>query len=181
MSTATATAIPAGTYSIDPAHSSVEFAVRHMGIATVRGKATEFAGTIDATGDTASLEGTVKVGSFTTQDEQRDAHLAAPDFFDVERYPDITFKASDIQIADDGNVRIPGEITIKGVTKEIELTGAFAGTGTDPWGNERIGLDVSAVIDRRDFGLSWNQPLPTGGLLVSNEVTLELSASAVKA
>ena len=181
MSTATATAIPAGTYSIDPAHSSVEFAVRHMGIATVRGKATEFAGTIDATGDTPSLEGTVKVASFTTLDEQRDAHLAAPDFFDVERYPDITFKASDIQIADDGNVRIPGEITIKGVTKEIELTGAFAGTGTDPWGNERVGLDVSAVIDRRDFGLSWNQPLPTGGLLVSNEVTLELSASAVKA
>jgi polyisoprenoid-binding protein YceI len=181
MSTATATAIPAGTYSIDPAHSSVEFAARHMGIATVRGKATEFAGTIDATGETASLEGTVKVASFTTQDEQRDAHLGAPDFFDVERYPDITFKANDFEIADDGNVRIAGEITIKGVTKEIELTGAYAGTGTDPWGNERLGLDVSAVIDRRDFGLSWNQPLPSGGLLVSNEVTLELSASAVKA
>ena len=181
MSTATVTAMPAGTYSIDPSHSSVEFAVRHMGIATVRGQATEFEGTIDATGDSPTLEGTVQVDSITTQDEQRDQHLGAPDFFDVQRFPQISFRSSGIEISDDGSVRLPGEITIKGVTKEIELTGSFAGAGTDPWGNERIGLDVSTTVDRRDFGLNWNQPLPGGGLLVSNEVKLELSASAVKA
>jgi polyisoprenoid-binding protein YceI len=181
MSTATVTVVPAGTYSIDPSHSSVEFAVRHMGIATVRGKATEFEGTIDATGERPALEGTVKVAGITTQDEQRDQHLGSPDFFDVQRFPEISFRSSAVEIADDGSVRIPGEITIKGVTKDIELTGTFAGAGTDPWGNERIGLDVSGKIDRRDFGLSWNQPLPGGGLLVSNEVKLELSGSAVKA
>jgi polyisoprenoid-binding protein YceI len=181
MSTATVTAIPAGTYSIDPSHSSVEFAVRHMGIATVRGQATQFEGTIDATGETPALEGTVQVASITTQDEQRDQHLGSPDFFDVQRFPQISFRASGIEISGDGSVRMPGEITIKGVTKDIELNGTFAGVGTDPWGNERIGLDVSTTVDRRDFGLTWNQPLPTGGLLVSNEVKLELSASAVKA
>jgi polyisoprenoid-binding protein YceI len=181
MSTATATAIPTGTYSIDPSHSSVEFAVRHMGIATVRGQATEFEGTIDATGERPTLEGTVQVASISTQDEQRDQHLGAPDFFDVQRFPQISFRSNGIEIADDGSVRIPGEITIKGVTKDIELTGSFAGAGTDPWGNERIGIDVATTVDRRDFGLNWNQPLPGGGLLVSNDVKLELSASAVKA
>jgi polyisoprenoid-binding protein YceI len=157
MSTAiaTATVIPTGTYSIDPSHSAVEFAVRHMGIATVRGKATEFEGTIDANGDTLAVEGSVEVASITTQNQQRDEHLASPDFFDVQRFPQISFRSNAVEIADDGSVRIPGEITIKGVTKEIELTGSFAG--------------------------AWNQPLAGGGLLVSNEVKLELSASAVKA
>ena len=183
MSTATATAtvIPTGTYSIDPAHSSVEFAVRHMGIATVRGQATEFEGTIDATDDTLGVEGSVQVASITTRNEQRDEHLASPDFFDAPTFPQISFRSNAVEISDDGSVRIAGELTIKGVTKEIELTGTFAGAGTDPWGNERIGLDVSGAVDRRDFDLTWNQPLASGGLLVSNEVKLELSASAVKA
>jgi polyisoprenoid-binding protein YceI len=181
MSTATAIVIPTGTYSIDPSHSTVEFAVRHMGIATVRGKATEFEGTIESTGDTLAVDGSVQVASITTQNGQRDEHLASPDFFDVERFPQISFRSNGVEISDDGSVRISGEITIKGVTREIELTGTFAGAGTDPWGNERIGLDVSGAVDRRDFDLTWNQPLAGGGLLVSNEVKLELSASAVKA
>jgi polyisoprenoid-binding protein YceI len=178
--TATSTSIPQGTWVIDPSHSSVEFTVRHMGIATVRGQATRFEGAIESTGAQSSLSGTVDAASITTRDEQRDQHLGSPDFFDVLRYPQIAFRAESIELGGDGTVRIPGQITLKGVTKPIELTGSYAGGGTDPWGNERVGLEVSTSIDRRDFGLNWNQPLPGGDLLVSNEVTLLLSASAVK-
>jgi polyisoprenoid-binding protein YceI len=181
MSTATATtSIPQGTWNIDPSHSSVEFTVKHMGIATVRGQATKFEGAIESTGEKAGLKGSVDVASITTHDEQRDQHLGAPDFFDVQRFPEIEFSAESIELNGDGTVRIPGQITLKGVTKPIELTGSYTGTGTDPWGNERVGLEVSSTIDRREFGLEWNQPLPGGGLLVSNDVTLLLSASAVK-
>ena len=182
MSTATQTitSIPQGTYAIDPSHSSVEFTVKHMGIATVRGQATKFEGTISSDGEKAGLNGSVDVASITTHDEQRDQHLAAPDFFDSARFPQIAFKADSIELAGDGTVRIPGQITLKGVTKDVELTGEYTGAGEDPWGNQRVGLEVSTTIDRRDFDLSWNQPLPGGGLLVSNDVTLLLSASAVK-
>jgi polyisoprenoid-binding protein YceI len=181
MSTATAsTSIPAGTWNIDPSHSSVEFTVKHMGIATVRGQAKKFEGAIQSSGEQAGLNGTVDVASITTHDEQRDQHLGAPDFFDVQRFPQIAVGADSIEVAGDGTLRIPAQVTIKGVSKPVELTGSYTGTGTDPWGNERIGLEVSATIDRREFGLEWNQPLPGGGLLVSNEVTLLLSASAVK-
>jgi polyisoprenoid-binding protein YceI len=180
MSTATVTSIPQGTWNIDPSHSSVEFTVRHTGIATVRGQAKKFEGAIESTGEQAGLKGAVDVASITTHDEQRDQHLGSPEFFDVQRYPQIAVSADSIEVSEDGTVRIPAQITIKGVTKPVELTGAYAGTATDPWGNERIGLEASATIDRRDFGLEWNQPLPGGGLLVSNDVTLLLSASAVK-
>jgi polyisoprenoid-binding protein YceI len=180
IATTPLTSIPQGTWAIDPAHSSVEFSVRHMGIATVRGQAGKFEGTIESSGEQASLSGNVDVASITTHDEQRDQHLASPEFFDAERHPRIAFSADKIELAEDGSARIPGEITIKGVTKPIELAGTYAGAGTDPWGNERVGLEVSTKIDRRDFGLNWNQPLPGGGVLVSNEVTLLLSASAVK-
>jgi polyisoprenoid-binding protein YceI len=172
--------IPAGTYNIDPAHSSVGFEVRHMGIATVRGAFRRFTGTIDVTSETPELHGTVDVASIDTGDEQRDGHLKAPDFFDVDQYPEISFHTSAIQSTDDGQVRLAGEITIKGINKAIELAGTAAEGGTDPWGNERIGFEVEGVIDRRDFELKWNQTLPNGNLLVSNEVKLVVSVSAVK-
>jgi polyisoprenoid-binding protein YceI len=181
MSTSTiTTSIPQGTWAIDPSHSAVEFTVKHMGLATVRGQFTEFEGTIDSDGERASVTGTVQVASLTTHNQQRDEHLATNDFFGVEENPQITFKSDSIELGEDGTVRIPGEITLRGVTKEIELTGDYAGAGVDPWGNERVGLEVSTKLDRRDFGLEWNQPLAGGGLLVSNNVTLILSASAVK-
>ena len=179
-STTTTTSIPQGTWSIDPSHSSVEFTVKHMGLATVRGQFTEFEGTIESDGERASVAGTVQASSVTTHNQQRDEHLASNDFFGVEENPQITFNGESIELGEDGTVRIPGQITLKGVTKEIELTGDFAGAGVDPWGNERVGLEVSTKLDRRDFGLEWNQPLAGGGLLVSNNVTLLLSASAVK-
>jgi polyisoprenoid-binding protein YceI len=182
MSTTTISAeqIPAGTYAIDPSHSSVGFEVRHMGIATVRGSFRTFEGAIDATGDAPVLNGTVQVSSVDTGDEQRDAHLKAPDFFDVEQHPQITFHTTAIEAGDDGKIRLAGEITMKGTTKPIELAGTAANGGTDPWGNERVGFEVEGVIDRRDFDLKWNQTLPNGNLLVSNDVKLVVSVSAVK-
>ncbi len=176
----TATSVPTGTYNVDPSHSSVGFEVKHMGIATVRGAFRRFTGKIDATGDTPVLQGTVEVASIDTGDEQRDAHLKAPDFFDVEQHRSISFHTSTIHATDDGRIRLAGEITMKGITKPIELTGTAGEGGTDPWGNERIGFEVEGVIDRRDFELKWNQTLPNGNLLVSNEVKLLVSVSAVK-
>ncbi len=172
--------IPAGTYSIDPSHSSVGFEVRHMGIATVRGAFKRFEGSIDATGDVPVLQGSVEVASVDTSDENRDGHLKAPDFFDVDQYPEISFHTTALQPTEDGKLRLAGEITIKGISKAIELTGTAGEGGTDPWGNERVGFEVSGVIDRRDFDLKWNQTLPNGNLLVSNEVKLIVSVSAVK-
>ncbi len=173
--------IPGGTYNVDPAHSSVGFEVRHMGIATVRGAFKTFQGSVDATGNAPVLQGTVEVSSVDTNDPQRDAHLTAPDFFDAESHPEITFHSTGGDATDDGKIRLGGEITIKGITKPIELTGVVAEGGADPWGNERIGLELEGVIDRREFDLKWNQTLPNGNLLVSNEVKLLVSVSAVKA
>ncbi len=175
-------AIPAGTYNVDPVHSSVSFEVRHMGIATVHGTFKQFAGALESTDGTPSLQGSVEVATIDTGEAQRDAHLAAPDFFDAEKHPQITFTSSAIEPVSEGQVRLIGEITIKGITSPIELTGVIAEAGTtDPWGNERVGLELQASLDRRDFDLKWNQTLPNGNLLVANEVKLVLSVSAVKA
>jgi polyisoprenoid-binding protein YceI len=171
--------IPAGTYNVDPAHSNVSFDVRHMGIATVRGSFRSFEGTIDAT-DGLVLDGNVTVESVDTGDENRDGHLKAPDFFDVAQYPQITFHSTGGESIDGGQVVLNGEITIKGISKPIELTGTIAENGQDPWGNERVGLELEGTIDRREFDLKWNQTLPNGNLLVSNEVKLLVSVSAVK-
>jgi polyisoprenoid-binding protein YceI len=176
----TAERIPAGKYTVDPKHSNVSFAVRHMGIATVRGSFQQFAGRIDASDRAPVLEGVVDVASVTTGDEQRDGHLRSPEFFDVERHPSIRFHSTASEITDDGAIRLNGEIEIKGVTKPIELVGTVAQGATDPWGQERVGFEVDGLIDRRDFGLNWNQPLPAGGVLVANEVKLLVSVSAVK-
>jgi polyisoprenoid-binding protein YceI len=173
-------AIPTGTYNVDPAHSNVGFEVRHMGIATVRGAFRKFQGTIDATGQTPVLEGAVEVSSIDTNDPQRDGHLASPEFFDAANHPQITFRSAAAEPVDGNQVRLTGEITIKGITEPLELTGVLAEGGADPWGNERIGLELAGVIDRREFDLKWNQTLPNGNLLVSNEVKLLLSVSAVK-
>lgn len=172
--------IPAGTYNVDPAHSNVSFEVRHMGIATVRGSFQSFEGKIEA-GDSVVLEGAVTVDSINTGDENRDGHLKAPDFFDVAQYPQITFHSTGGDSSDDGRVTLDGEITIKGITKPIELSGTIAENGQDPWGNERVGLELEGKIDRREFDLKWNQTLPNGNLLVANDVKLLVSVSAVKA
>jgi polyisoprenoid-binding protein YceI len=180
MSATTLTQIPSAVYNVDPSHSSVGFEVKHMGIATVRGRFGTFEGTIDATGDAPVLQGTVDVATIDTGDANRDGHLKGPEFFDADQQPKISFHSTATEVGGAGDITLGGEITIKGITKPIQLIGEIAENGQDPWGNERIGLELTSAIDRRDFDLKWNQTLPNGNLLVANEVKLLVSVSAVK-
>ena len=173
-----ATRIPTGTWAIDPVWSSLEFEVRKMGLIPIKGRVPGFAGTIEG-GEQASIEGTVEVASITTFDETRDGHLQSPDFFDVERYPELHFESSDITF-EAGQLVVTGNLTIKGETKPVELRGDFLGSGEDPWGNERIGLELEGKIDRTEFGLNWNAPLPAGGFLLPNDVKLKATFAAVR-
>lgn len=181
MSTISPDAIQTGSYSVDPSHSNVGFEVRHMGIATVRGAFKKFAGSVEAGADQLSLAGTVEVASVDTGDENRDGHLQSPEFFDAAQFPQISFSSTGTEPGGEGQIKLSGEITIKGVTKPIELVGEIAENGQDPWGNERVGFEVAGKVDRREFGLDWNQVLPNGNLLVANDVKLVVSVSAVKA
>jgi len=172
--------IPAGVSNVDPAHSNVSFEVRHMGIATVRDTFRSFAGTIDATGDAPVLKGTAEIASIDTGEEHHDGHLKSPDLLDAEQHPQITFGSAETGANSGETVTLAGEITIKGVTKPLELTGTIAENGEDPWGNQRVGFELEAKIDRRDFDLNFNQTLPNGLLLLSNDVKLLVGVSAVK-
>jgi polyisoprenoid-binding protein YceI len=180
MSATTLTQIPSAVYNVDPSHSSVGFEVKHMGIATVRGRFGAFEGTIDATGDAPVLEGSVDVATIDTGDANRDGHLKGPEFFDADQQPKISFHSTATEVGAGGEITLHGEITIKGITKPLDLTGEVAENGEDPWGNERIGLELTSSIDRREFDLKWNQTLPNGNLLVANDVKLLVSVSAVK-
>jgi polyisoprenoid-binding protein YceI len=174
--------VPTGTWVADPAHSSVEFQVKHMGIATVKGQFSEFEGQIEVNGDlsAAKASGRVKVASLDTKQPQRDDHLRSPDFFDVEQYPELTFESTKIEPVDDETFRITGDLTLHGVTKEVVLEAIVQGTDTDPWGNERLGVEVVGKLDRSDFDMKFNQALGSGNVLVSDRVKLLLDISAVK-
>lgn len=169
------------TYAIDATHSSVEFVVRHMMITKVRGRFGAVSGSIAlAPGSTvpAAIEATIDASSIDTREAQRDAHLRSADFFDVESYPQLTYKSTRIE-ADGENFRVYGDLTLHGVTREVVLEGEFEGRGADPWGGQRVSFGAQAKINRKDFGLSWNQALETGGMLVSDEVRIELNVQAV--
>ena len=182
MATRTTSIIPTGTWAVDAAHSSVEFAVKHMGIANVRGKFTEFEGTLEVGEDLASssARGTVKAASITTNEEQRDAHLRSPDFFNVEEYPEITFASKQIDAIDEESSHIVGALTMHGVTRDVRLKAVVQGTDIDPWGNERVGLEVVGVLKRSDFDMKFNQALGSGNVLVGDNVKMALEISAVK-
>ena len=167
--------VPTGTWNADPNHSQVDFSVKHMKISTIRGTFPDVTATLTG-GESPTLAGSIEIASVTTRDETRDGHLLSPDFFDAERYPRASFVATLVEPD-----RIVGEFALKGVTKEIELSAAFTGPETDPWGNERIGLELEGEIDRHDYGVSWNTPLPGGGFLVDDVVKLFGSFSFVKA
>jgi polyisoprenoid-binding protein YceI len=174
----TTSVIPEGTWKIDPVWSALGFEVKKIGLATIKGRALGFEGSITG-GVEPAIEGTVAVSSLTTFDETRDGHLHSPDFFDAERYPEITFRSTSVgQRGDELVVR--GELTIKGETRPVELRGSFAGTGIDPAGNQRIVVDLSTTIDRTDFGINWNAPVPGGGLILPNEVLLTATFAAVR-
>ena len=176
--------VPAGTWRVDPAHSSAAFEVKHMMIATVRGQFREFEGTLEAAEDDPSnsrAQGSAKTASIDTGNEDRDAHLRSPEFFDAERYPNITFASTRIEHVEGGVYRVTGDLTIKDVTREVEMTATVEGAGEDPWGNERVGVSVRGTIDRTEFGLTWQQSLVGGGLLVGEQVALRIDISAVRA
>ena len=174
--------VPAGTWKVDPAHSSVGFEVKHMMIATVRGRFTEFEGTIEAHEDLADsrVYGTAQAASIDTGHPDRDAHLQDRDFFDVKRYPEIRFESTRIENVEGPQYRVTGDLTIKGETREVSLDATVQGAGADPWGNERVGVACHGVVNRTDFGLTWQQRLATGGLLVGEQVKILIDVSAVR-
>ena len=180
--TATTTQIPTGTWTVDPGHSSVGFAVKHMGIATVRGKFEDFEGTlvIGEGDETARAYGTVQGVSINTGDAGRDEHLRSADFFGVEQNPELRFESTQISPVDDETFEIAGDVTMNGVTKPITLTAEVQGEETDPWGNERVALEVTGQLNRGDWNMTFNQALGSGNLLVGEKVKLQLDIAAIK-
>jgi polyisoprenoid-binding protein YceI len=182
MATTTQVSVPTGTWTVDPAHSSVEFRVKHLGISTVRGTFDEFEGTLEVGEDTASTRahGQVVASSINTNEHKRDEHLRSPDFFHAEVYPELVFEATEITPLDEDTFAIVGELTMLGVTRPIGLKAELQGTETDLYGNDRVGLEISGQLDRGDYGMTFNQALGSGNLLVSDKVKLNLDISAVK-
>jgi polyisoprenoid-binding protein YceI len=174
--------VPPGTWKVDPSHSSVAFEVRHMMIATVRGHFREFEGTIESHEDPERCRGygSVKVASIDTNDRDRDAHLLSPDFFDADRYPEMRFESTRCEHVEGPYFRITGDLTIKDQTHAVEFNATIQGAGEDPWGNERVGIAVRGTVKRSEFGLTWNQPLARGGVLVGEDVRIVLDVSAVR-
>jgi polyisoprenoid-binding protein YceI len=174
--------IPTGTWQVDPAHSSIEFKVKHMMIATVRGRFKELQGTIVAAEDIAHsrVVGAVKAASIDTNQPDRDAHLRSPDFFDVEGYPEIRFESTRIQPLGGARYRVVGNMTIKDTTRQVEFDATVEGVERDPWGNNRVGVSARGKINRSTFGLQWQKVLEAGGYLVGEDVTILIDLSAVQ-
>ncbi len=176
------TLVPAGTWVIDPAHSRVGFAVKHLGIATVRGTFQKFSGTLTVGDDLAgaTVAATIDAASVNTAEDQRDAHLRSPDFFDAEQFPELTFASTALTPVDDETFTIAGQLTMHGITRPVELKAVVQGLETDPWGNERVGLELTAKLSRGEFDMKFNQALGSGNVLVSDQVKLSLDVSAIK-
>ena len=182
MSTAIATGVTT-TWKIDPAHSHVEFAVRHLMISTVRGRFAGVEGTVrldDSTPSGADVDVRIDVATIDTREPQRDAHLRSADFFDVDKYPHLTFKAGRIQDRKGRDLKLAGELTMHGVTRPVVLDVTEEGRGRDPWGGERLGISATTKVKRSDFGLTWNQALETGGVVVGDEVRVLLELELLK-
>jgi polyisoprenoid-binding protein YceI len=171
----------AGTYQIDPAHSTVEFVVRHLGLAKVRGRFNQFSGTIEIGEDPADsrFDVTIDAASIDTRDPKRDEHLRTADFLDLENHPKIEFRSRAVR-REATRWMVDGDLSVRGVTRPVTLDVELEGAARDPWGNMRIGGSATTEIDRDDFGLTWNQALETGGWLVGKQVRIELSVEAVR-
>ena len=181
-STATAALIPTGTWAVDPAHSTVGFSVKHLGIATVRGQFDQFEGTLDVGDDLSEARayGSAQVESINTNEPDRDAHLRSADFFGAEVNPELRFESTAIHPLDEDTLEIEGELTMNGVTNPVRLAAVVLGSEIDPWGNERVGIEVTGQVKRGDWDMTFNQALGSGNLLVGEKVTLNLDISAVK-
>ncbi len=170
---------------LDPSHSEVQFKVRHMMISNVSGEFTKFDATVETEGDdfmTAKVTFTADVDSVTTKNEQRDAHLKSVDFFDAANFPQIKFVSTKYENVDnDGSYEVYGDITIRGITKNVKLDAEFGGVIKDPWGSTRAGITITGKINRKDFGLTWSGTTETGSLIVSDEVRLHVALEFIKA
>jgi polyisoprenoid-binding protein YceI len=169
---------PAGTWTIDPGHADVGFVGRHFGLTKIRGRFTGVDGTVTVADaiEESSVDVTIAMATVDSGDGTRDDHLRSADFFDVEHHPTATFRSTAVTAAADGSGRLRGELTIKDVTRPVELDVAFVGRVTDPWDNDRLVFSASGLINREDWGLTWNMPLGAGGWLVSKEIRLEIEA-----
>jgi polyisoprenoid-binding protein YceI len=171
-----------GTWTIDPAHTRVGFATKHAMVTTVRGQFNEFEGSLTLDGDEparSSAEVVIQAASFSTGNDQRDAHVRGADFLDVESYPTLTFSSTDVRRDGDDFV-LAGDLTIHGVTRPVQIQVGLEGHGNDPFGNERVGFSGETTISRKDFGLTWNVALESGGFLVSDKVRITLDVAAVR-
>ncbi|HTV73839.1 MAG TPA: YceI family protein [Candidatus Acidoferrales bacterium] len=169
------------TYSIDSSHTAVEFVVRHMMIAKVRGRFTAVVGTIvvpDGSNVPEAVEATIETASIDTHEDQRDQHLRSGDFLDAEKFGQLNFRSTGFEGSGDA-FSMRGDLTIRGVTREVVFHVTFEGRVTDPWGNSRIGYEAHATISRKDFGVTWNQALETGGVLIGDDIRIEITAEAV--
>ncbi|MGB3410630.1 MAG: YceI family protein [Microthrixaceae bacterium] len=184
MSTTLSTAQINGEYTIDPSHSRIGFAARHAMVAKVRGSFNDFEGTgyldLDEPSN-SNVQLTIQVASIDTRNADRDNHLRTNDFFDLETYPEIRFVSTGVQKVDDETFRVTGDLTVKDVTNSVTFDLEYVGVAVDPFQNQRLGLEGSLVVNRKDFGLTWNAALDAGGVLVSEKVTLEFEVSAIKA
>jgi polyisoprenoid-binding protein YceI len=187
--TSSATAAPTQfsttTWNIDPAHSIAEFKVKHMMIANVKGQFSKVSGALfldESDLANSRIEASIVAASIHTRDDQRDAHLKSVDFFDVEKFPTLTFKSKSISIVKDGELAVEGDLTIRGVSRQVRFAVEGPTPPTkDPWGNTRVAISATTKINRRDFALTWNAALDTGGILVGDEVTITLDVEFVKA
>jgi polyisoprenoid-binding protein YceI len=177
-----ATPIPAGTWELDPAHSSANFSVRHLMVAKVRGSFTSLSATITIDEDPlkSSVTATIDAGSIGTRDETRDTHLKSPDFLDVEKWPAISFTSGAVRPTGSGTYEVDGDLTIRDMTRPVTLELEFNGVQQDPWGGLRAGFDAKTQFNRKDFGLEWNVALEGGGVMVGDKVTVELEIEAIK-
>jgi polyisoprenoid-binding protein YceI len=181
-SVSVANVLPVGTWKVDPVHSSVEFHVKHLGIATVKGQFTKFEGTLEVGPEGAVAYGTVKVDSVDTREPQRDAHLRSADFFEAETYPEITFRSTAIRPTGEDEFEIEGDLEIHGVTRSVTLRATLEGVEhEDHQGNERVGISATGQINRSDFEMRFNAALGSGNLMVSDKVKILVDISAVKA
>ena len=184
MTQSTAVTTRTGTWQVDPTHSSLDFTVRHAMVAKVRGRFTDFTGTLrldEERPENSSAEVSVELASVDTGNAQRDEHLRTSDFFEVEKHPTMTFVSTGATVRGADEYTLTGDLTIHGVTKPVKFDVSLQGTAVDPFGNERIGFEGTTTINRKDWGLTWNAPLEAGaGVLVSDKVTITLDVSAIR-
>jgi polyisoprenoid-binding protein YceI len=181
--TATPTTATATTWSVDPAHSNVEFAVKHLMISTVKGRFGDVKGSVqynDADPKQSRVDIEIGVGSIDTRSEQRDGHLRSPDFFDVERFPTMRFTSKRIDGDPNGQFKLVGDLTIRDTTREVTLDAEFQGRNRDPWGGERMGFEAKGKVNRKDYGLNWNQALEAGGWLLGDDIKMSIEVQLVK-